>query len=167
MWGGLRALRSGRFNRGDIFWLTIPFWCLYFKQTRLKDRRKEEKNESCYLLYNSYRFLWHVFFSLPSLGCRNMSWLSFLAESVISARPQFGQTPRPTGDPCSCKNSRKWAVLEWDSSPEGLSGLSPSFCIINIPSPMRSRKSVLSRPAAAAIEKHCEEKNVNKGWWKK
>lgn len=34
-----------------------------------------------------------------------MSWLSFLADTVISARAQLGQMPRPTGDPCSCRTA--------------------------------------------------------------
>ena len=43
--------------------------------------------------------------SLPNLGYWNMSWLSFLAESVISDRPPCGQMPGPTGDPCGCKTA--------------------------------------------------------------
>lgn len=45
----------------------------------------------------------HLFLYFPHLGCWNRSWFSFLADSVISARPQLGEVPRPTGDPCSYK----------------------------------------------------------------
>lgn len=47
----------------------------------------------------------HLFLYFPHLGGWNRSWLSFLADSVISARPQLGRAPRPTGDPCSCRTA--------------------------------------------------------------
>lgn len=49
----------------------------------------------------------HLFLYFPHLSSRNRSWLSFLADSVISARPQLGRAPGPTGDPGSCRSSRK------------------------------------------------------------
>lgn len=57
----------------------------------------------CIILIHFYCVFF--FLSLFDLGYWNMSRPSFLTESVISARPQFGQMPRPTGDPCSCKTA--------------------------------------------------------------
>lgn len=54
----------------------------------------------------------HLFLYFPHLGCWNRSWLSFLADSVISARPQLGRVPRPTGDPCSCKAAGRRLCME-------------------------------------------------------
>lgn len=54
----------------------------------------------------------HLFLYFPHLGCWNRSWLSFLAGSVISARPQLGEVPRPTGDPCSCKAAGRRLCVE-------------------------------------------------------
>lgn len=54
----------------------------------------------------------HLFLYFPHLGSCNTSWLSFLADSVISARPQAGRAPRPTGDPCGCSTAGRRLCTE-------------------------------------------------------
>lgn len=103
----------------------------------------------------------HLFLYFPHLGCWNRSWLSFLADSVISARPQLGEVPRPTGDPCSCKAAgRRKAVRGGDGAPERLPGPAPSCCIINAPSPTPHTEQKI-----CAEQLSCRE-NGNKESWK-
>lgn len=104
------SLRSGNFNWRDSFGLTIPFWWLCFKQTERKKKAKRMRLATlCIILTHFY---WVFVLSLPKLGHWNMSWLSFLAESVISDRPPCGRMPRPTGDPCSCKTAGSGPCLK-------------------------------------------------------
>lgn len=84
--------------------------CVSNRQTERKKKTKRMRLATlCIILTHFY---WVFVLSLPKLGHWNMSWLSFLAESVISDRPPCGRMPRPTGDPCSCKTAGSGPCLK-------------------------------------------------------
>lgn len=90
------------FNWGDMFLAQSSILMTVFQESKKETKKKKE---FCYLFVYFPHIFTTCFFSLLNLGYWTMNRPSFLAQSVISARPQFGPRPRPTGDPCSCKTA--------------------------------------------------------------